>query len=165
MRLVLVALFVCLATAASSAAGEVRAVQDPVAGSYIVVFKADAVRTASVGVEARELAQAHGGTVSFVYRHALKGFAVKLSAAEAAELARDPSVAYVEADQVVHAFPSQTPATWGLDRIDQRDLPLNNTYNYNQFGSWRPCVHHRYGHPSHAPGVHRPDGQRRRLRR
>ena len=34
----------------------------------------------------------------------------------------------------MHAFPSQTPATWGLDRIDQRDLPLNNTYNYNQTG-------------------------------
>ena len=134
MRLVLVGLFVCLIAAASSAAGEVRAVQDPVAGSYIVVFKANAVSAALVGSEARELAQTHGGTVSFVYRHALKGFAVKLSAAEAAELAGNPSVAYVERDQVVHAFPSQTPATWGLDRIDQRDLPLNNTYNYNQTG-------------------------------
>ena len=40
MRLVLVGLFACLIAAASSAAGEVRAVQDPVAGSYIVVFKA-----------------------------------------------------------------------------------------------------------------------------
>src|SRR6476619_4301977 len=35
----------------------------------------------------------------------------------------------------MHAFAAQTPATWGLDRIDQRDLPLNNTYNYNQTGS------------------------------
>ncbi len=43
MRLVLVGLLVCLIAAASSAAGEVRAVQGPVAGSYIVVFKADAV--------------------------------------------------------------------------------------------------------------------------
>jgi subtilisin family serine protease len=135
MRPVLVALLVCLTTAASSAAGEVRAIQGPVAGSYIVVFKDRAVRSASVGVEARELALAHGGTVSFVYRHALKGFAAKLSPAEAAELARDPSIAYVEPDQVVHAFPSQTPATWGLDRIDQRDLPLNNTYTYNQTGA------------------------------
>ena len=134
MRLVLVGLFACLIAAASSAAGEVRAAQDPVAGSYIVVFKANAVRSASVGVEARELAQAHGGSVSFVYRHALKGFAARLAPAEAAELALDPNVAYVERDQVVHAFPSQTPATWGLDRIDQRDLPLNNTYNYNQTG-------------------------------
>ena len=121
MRPVLVALFVCLLTAASSAAGEVRAVKDPVAGSYIVVFKDDAVRSATearsqrplVGAEARALSRAHGGTVSFVYQHALEGFAVKLSAAEAAKLARNPSVAYVEADQVVHAFPSQTPATWG----------------------------------------------------
>ena len=35
----------------------------------------------------------------------------------------------------MHAFTSQTPATWGLDRIDQRDLPLNNTYTYNQTGA------------------------------
>ena len=48
---------------------------------------------------------------------------------------RNPQVAYVERDQVVHAVASQTPATWGLDRIDQRDLPLNNTYNYNQTGA------------------------------
>jgi len=34
----------------------------------------------------------------------------------------------------MHAFGTQTPATWGIDRIDQRDLPLNNTYNYNQTG-------------------------------
>ena len=135
MRLVLVGLFVCLVAAASSAAGEVRAVKDPAAGSYIVVFKSDAVSAASVGVEARQLAQAHGGTVSFVYRHALEGFAVKLSAAEAAELASNPSVAYVERDQVVHAFPTQAPATWGLDRIDQRNLPLSNSYTYNQTGA------------------------------
>src|SRR5688500_10790134 len=135
MRLVLVGLFVCLVTAASSAAGEVRAVTDPVAGSYIVVFKSDAVSAASVGVKARALARTHGGTVKYVYRHALEGFAVKLSASEAAELARHPSVAYVEPDQVVHAFPTQTPATWGLDRIDQRNLPLSNSYTYNQTGA------------------------------
>src|SRR4030095_8565456 len=45
-----------------------------------------------------------------------------------------PSVAYVEPDQVVRADTTQSPATWGLDRIDQRDLPLNNSYNYNQTG-------------------------------
>jgi subtilisin family serine protease len=144
MRPVLVALLVCLATAAFSAAAEVRAAaKEPTAGSYIVVFKADAVRAPgearsqrpTVAAAAQELARAHGGSVRFVYQHALEGFAVRVAPAEAAELARDPSVAYVERDQVVHAFPSQTPATWGLDRIDQRDLPLNNTYNYNQTGA------------------------------
>ena len=143
IRPALVALCVCLAVAAPSFAGEVSATQDPVAGSYIVVFKSDAVRTEAealsqrplVAVAARELARAHSGNVTFVYQHALEGFAVKLAPDRAEALARNPRVAYVEPDQVVYAFPTQTPATWGLDRIDQRDLPLNNTYNYNQTGA------------------------------
>ncbi|HEY6416132.1 MAG TPA: S8 family serine peptidase, partial [Acidimicrobiales bacterium] len=142
MRPVLVALLLCLATAATAAAAEVRAAKGPAAGSYIVVFKADAVRAPgearsqgpTVAAAAQELARAHGGSIGFVYQNALEGFAVRLAPAEAAEVARSPQVAYVERDQVVHAFPSQTPATWGLDRVDQRDLPLNNTYNYNQTG-------------------------------
>ena len=56
-----------------------------------------------------------------------------MTADRAEALAGNPRVAYVEPDQVFHA--TQTPATWGLDRIDQRDLPLNNTYNYNQTGA------------------------------
>jgi aqualysin 1 len=136
------ALLVCLAVAAPSAAGEVRAAtQVSTAGSYIVVFKADAVRAATeahsqrplVAAAAGNLARAHGANVTFVYQHALKGFAARLSSDRAAALAADPRVAYVEPDQVVHA--SQTPATWGLDRIDQRDLPLNNTYNFNDTGA------------------------------
>ena len=99
MRSVLVALLVCLATAAASAAGEVRAAKDPVAGSYIVVFKADAVRAPgearsqrpTVAAAAQELARAHGGSVSFVYQHALEGFAVELAPAEAAEARRRPA--------------------------------------------------------------------------
>ena len=136
------ALLVCLAVAAPSAAGEVRAVtQGSTAGSYIVVFKADAVRAATeahsqrplVAAAAGNLVRAHGGNVTFVYQHALKGFAARLSSDRAAALAADPRVAYVEPDQVVHA--TQTPATWGIDRIDQRDLPLNNTYNFSETGA------------------------------
>jgi aqualysin 1 len=139
---VLVGLLLCLTVAVPSAAGEVRAATDPVPGSYIVVFEADAVRSAAearsqrplVAEAARELARTHGGNLTFVYQHALKGFAVRLGPGRAEALANDPRVAYVEADQVVHAVATQTPATWGLDRIDQRDLPLNNTYTYNQTG-------------------------------
>ena len=136
------ALLMCLAVAAPSAAGELRAAEEPIAGSYIVVFKSDAVRGAAearsqrplVADAARELARAHDGSVTFVYQHALEGFAVRLNADRAEALARNPRLAYVEPDQVVHAVATQSPATWGIDRIDQRDLPLNNTYNYNQTG-------------------------------
>jgi subtilisin family serine protease len=142
MRPVLAMLFVSLVAAAALAAGTSQAAKGPGAGSYIVVFKPGAVRAANeprsqrplVAVAARELARAHGGNITFVYQHALKGFAVTVAPDEASALAANPRVAYVEPDQVVHAFPSQSPATWGLDRIDQRDLPLNNTYNYNQTG-------------------------------
>jgi serine protease len=141
-RPLLLALLMCLAASAPSAAGQVRAAKDTIAGSYIVVFRAGAVRAAGEGplqrplvaAAARDLAQAQGGNVTFVYQHALKGFAARLAAGRAEALARDSRVAYVEPDQIVHAVVSQTPATWGLDRIDQRDLPLNNTYNYNQTG-------------------------------
>ena len=142
IRTLLVALCACLIAAAPAAAGEVRRAQEPTGGSYIVVFKAAAVRANTeatsqrplVAAAARELARAHGGNVTFVYQHALKGFALRLAPGQAAALAANPRVAYVEPDQVFHAVATQTPATWGLDRIDQRDLPLNNTYNYNQTG-------------------------------
>jgi hypothetical protein len=122
----LAAVTVFLAVAAPSSAGEVR-------GTYIVVFKPGAV--ANVPAAAQELASAHEGALSFVYQHALEGFAVELPAGRARALEHDPRVAYVEADQPVQAFATQSPATWGLDRVDQRNLPLNNTYNYNQTGS------------------------------
>ncbi|HEX8432857.1 MAG TPA: S8 family peptidase, partial [Longimicrobium sp.] len=93
---------------------------------YVVVFKSD-VRDAP-GL-ARQLAGAHGGKVGHTYQHAIKGFSARLSAQAAAALARNPNVAYVEQDQRVQA------TSWGLDRVDQRDLPLNGTYGFLQSGS------------------------------
>jgi subtilisin family serine protease len=141
-RSVLAALVVLLIAAAPSSASGVRAAQDPVLGSYIVVLNPNTARSAVaapsdrplVATVAQELSRAHGGAVTSVYQYALKGFAVRLSADEAAALTSDPRVAYVEQDQVFTTQATQTPATWGLDRVDQRDLPLNNTYTYNQTG-------------------------------
>jgi subtilisin family serine protease len=130
-RLLLALAAACVAVAAPSAAGQVRATGT---ASYIVVFKTAAVPVDRVPAVARDLARAHAGTISFVYRYALRGFAARLAPAEAAALAGDPRVAYVEPDGVVQVLGSESPATWGLDRIDQRDLPLNNTYSYNETG-------------------------------
>jgi len=98
---------------------------------YIVVFK-DTV--ANVPDQADEMARRHGGRPLFVYQHALKGFAVALPAQAAEALRRNPNVAYVEPDLVVSASDTQSNATWGLDRIDQRNLPRNGTYTYNYAG-------------------------------
>jgi subtilisin family serine protease len=77
------------------------------------------------GADAVSLARAHGASPRFVYRHALNGFAAELNDAAVEALQRNPNVVRVEADGVVvlNAPP------WGLDRSDQRFLPLDNSYS------------------------------------
>ncbi|MEV4496115.1 S8 family serine peptidase [Micromonospora arborensis] len=109
------------------AAGGATAVPD----SYIVVLKDSAVARDRVGDTARRLSGRHGGKVARTYSAALRGFEVTVSAGAAARIAADPAVAYVEQNHTVSIFGTQTnPPSWGLDRIDQRNLPLNSSYTY-----------------------------------
>jgi serine protease len=99
----------------------------------IVVFN-DAVADAP-GL-ARALVAQGGGTLHFTYETAIKGMAATLPTAAIDGIRRNPNVAYVEADaQAVLHQTTQSNATWGLDRVDQRDLPLSTTYTYNNNGS------------------------------
>jgi hypothetical protein len=104
---------------------------------YIVVLRDDVkgmagVRAAAV---AEEMAVPRGGRVLHAYEHALKGFSVRMPEARVRELLEDPRVAYIEENGVVSASAAQTSATWGIDRIDQRNLPRDSTYNYNFDGT------------------------------
>ncbi|HKQ99960.1 MAG TPA: S8 family peptidase [Pyrinomonadaceae bacterium] len=110
--------------------------KDAIPGEYIVVFKDQATGDFSVAQELADLMVAiYGGKIKHVYKHAINGFAVKMPEEMALLLSEDPRVEYVEEDGIIHTGATQTGATWGLDRIDQRDRPLNGTYNYNFTGS------------------------------
>jgi subtilisin family serine protease len=84
---------------------------------------------------ASEMAANYKGKIKHVYKHAINGFAVEMSEAEAEALSLDFRVKFVEEDGVVTADATQTNPPWGLDRIDQRNRPLNGTYVYNWTGS------------------------------
>jgi aqualysin 1 len=101
--------------------------------TYIVTLRN--VAASNAPAVAAQLAAAHGGTVAHVYKYALVGFAARFPAAAVSALQRNANVAYVEADRVFSIDATQTGATWGLDRIDQRDRPLSGTYTYDANGT------------------------------
>ena len=70
-----------------------------------------------------------------IFTHAINGYTADLSATQVAKLAKDADVLRIEPDRVVGVSTIQSGATWGLDRIDQRQLPLNSLYTYTQNGA------------------------------
>ena len=100
--------------ASSPASGLVR---------YIVEFHPGKASTAV----AKDVAMAHGGSLIRTFVNVFNGAAIDIPAQALAGLIKNPNVLSVEQDAVVTA--SQTNAPWGLDRSDQRALPLSTTYS------------------------------------
>src|SRR5215813_7531557 len=70
-----------------------------------------------------------------VYGYAINGFSAQMSEEQALNLSRDPRVRFVEEDSIIEALVTQNNPPWGLDRIGQRDLPLNGAYSYTTTGA------------------------------
>ncbi|PYR41048.1 MAG: serine protease [Acidobacteria bacterium] len=106
---------------------------------YIVVLDRDVtIGESGKALNDREVAElmpSWAGTVTRRFDHALNGFAAFMTEQQAEALAADSRVAFVEEDAIVETMTTQNNPPWGLDRISQRDLPLNHVYTYMTTGA------------------------------
>jgi len=117
------------------------------ADRYIVVLRPQAATVAD-GATAERAATQRGGKVVAEYSRVLNGFAATLSASALAAVRAHPSVAYVQRDSIIRgdgapaagasaatSVVQPNPPSWGMDRVDQRNRPLDASYSYDSTGA------------------------------
>lgn len=147
LRKCVLATAVSVVLAAGTAnAGELIRAQNRIEGQYIVVLKEQQLKAPRLLAGTNALAAAteaatvdlvarHGGKLDRVFRNAVQGFTMKADERVVARMLKDPRIDFIEEDGVVSIDATQSNATWGLDRSDQRSLPLNRSYTYDYTGS------------------------------
>jgi subtilisin family serine protease len=131
--------FASIPTSTRSQKRGVRKAEKKIQNQYIVVLDDSIVGPKGdysiASYIADDVAANFKGKIKQVYKHALNGFAIEMSEADAEALSQDFRVLSVEEDGIMTADVTQSNPPWGLDRIDQRNLPLSATYTYNWTGS------------------------------
>lgn len=131
-----------LIPASAMAASLHNAASNGIPGQYIVILKQNQSPALAAQAQA-EVATARINAVKSRavvnslrdYKHALNGFAARLSPGQLQHLLQDPDVAYIAQDALAHSTDVQSaPPSWGLDRIDFPNLPLDSRYEYNSDG-------------------------------
>lgn len=122
-----------------------KAIED----QYIVVFTTPSVLNvkdskavaAFANKQAKALQNKHNVSITKEFGGVLNGVVINASAKQLKGLLNNPNIDYIEQDQVVTVTPTITASgdqanpTWGLDRVDQRNLPLNSNYHYDFDGT------------------------------
>jgi subtilisin family serine protease len=125
------------ATPATASGGEIRHERSAKAirGEYIVVLDDVELDKRQPDTVINFLARGHQAKLKYRYRNAFRGFAAEMSRAQALRLSKNPAVTFVQQNQAVELADVQANPPWGLNRIDQRDRPLDSSFRYESTAS------------------------------